>query len=70
MLAVTPADWGNIIRDRRTDLGLSQRDLADKIGMSRQWVVRFENGHAATATIEHIARLADALEIEIEIVTT
>lgn len=67
MLAITPVDWGNIVRDRRVDLGLSQGALGEKIGMSRQWVVRFENGNAGVATIEHIARLAEALDLDIEV---
>lgn len=67
MLAVTPADWGNIVRDRRIDLGLSQGALGEKVGMSRQWIVRFENGNAAVATIDHITRLADALDLDIDV---
>ena len=67
MLAITATDWSNIIRDRRIDLGLSQSELAGRIGMSRQWVVRFENGHAATATIDHIGRLAEALTLDIDV---
>lgn len=67
MLAFTPADWANIIRDRRIDLGLSQKTLGEQIGMSRQWIVRFENGHAAVATVEHIVRLAEALALDIDI---
>lgn len=67
MLAVTPADWGNIVRDRRLDLGLSQGALGERIGMSRQWVVRFENGNAAVATLDHLARLADVLDLEIDV---
>ncbi|QOR71597.1 helix-turn-helix transcriptional regulator [Ruania alkalisoli] len=67
MLAVTPDDWSNIVRDRRRDLGLTQAALAERIGMTRQWVVRFENGYAETATIEHATRLAEVLELEIDI---
>lgn len=70
MLIVTPADWGNVVRDRRRDLRLSQSALANAIGTSRQWVVRFENGHAATATVEHILRLAAALDLDIEVAPT
>lgn len=66
MLIVTPTDLGNIVRDRRTDLGLSQAALADAIGMSRQWVVRFENGHSGTATVEHLLAIADALHLDLE----
>ena len=67
MLAITAADWGNIVRDRRLALGISQAALAERIGMSRQWVVRFENGSAAVATIDHVARIADALDLEIDV---
>ena len=67
MLAVTPADWGNIIRERRIDRGLSQGALGEKIGMSRQWIVRFENGFAGVATIEHVTRLAEALDLDVEV---
>ena len=67
MLVVTPADVGNIIRDRRTQLEMSQSALGAAIGMSRQWIVRFENGHADTATLEHLVRLTHALHLDIEI---
>lgn len=67
VLAITPDDWGNIVRDRRVELGLSQGALAEKIGMSRQWVVRFENGNAAVATVDHLTRIADALDLEIDV---
>ncbi|GMM96957.1 MULTISPECIES: helix-turn-helix transcriptional regulator [Microbacterium] len=67
MLVVTPADLGNIVRDRRRDRGMSQGALAEAVGMSRQWVVRFENGNAATATVDHLLRLAEALDLDVEV---
>ncbi|SJM65883.1 hypothetical protein CZ774_14000 [Frigoribacterium sp. JB110] len=67
MLVVTPSDWGNIVRDRRRDQGLSQAQLAEEIGMSRQWIVRFENGYASTATLELLVRMADVLELDVEL---
>jgi HTH-type transcriptional regulator/antitoxin HipB len=67
MLVMTPADWGNIVRDRRRDLGMSQAELAQHVGMSRQWVVRFESGHAGVATIDHLTRLAEALGLDVEV---
>ncbi|PQZ60248.1 XRE family transcriptional regulator [Microbacterium sp. MYb54] len=68
MLVATATDWSNVVRDRRLDLGMSQSALGAKIGMSRQWVVRFENGNAAVATIDHVTRIADALDLEIDVV--
>jgi len=40
----TPTDLGALIRDRRTKLGLSQATLAQKVGVSRQWIVAVEKG--------------------------
>lgn len=40
----TPVDLGALIRDRRTKLGLDQRSLAKKVGVSRQWIVEVEKG--------------------------
>ena len=40
----TPADLGALIRDSRTKLGLDQKSLAEKVGVSRQWIVEIEKG--------------------------
>ena len=40
----TTTDLGLIIRDRRRKLGLDQRVLADRVGVSRQWIVEIEKG--------------------------
>jgi HTH-type transcriptional regulator / antitoxin HipB len=40
----TPVDLGALIRDRRTKLGLDQKSLAEKAGVSRQWIVEIEKG--------------------------
>lgn len=40
----TPRDLGLIIRARRRALGLEQQTLADRVGVSRQWVVGVEKG--------------------------
>jgi HTH-type transcriptional regulator/antitoxin HipB len=40
----TPAELGALIRDHRTRLGLDQKSLAQKVGVSRQWIVEVEKG--------------------------
>ena len=40
----TPAELGALIRDYRTRLRLDQKSLADKVGVSRQWIVDVEKG--------------------------
>ncbi|KAF0244779.1 MAG: HTH-type transcriptional regulator antitoxin [Planctomycetota bacterium] len=40
----TPSDIGALIRERRRALGLDQRTLALRVGVSRQWIVEAEGG--------------------------
>jgi len=37
-------ELGTSVRVQRERLGLSQQALADRAGVTREWVVRFENG--------------------------
>jgi transcriptional regulator with XRE-family HTH domain len=63
----TSRDWGNLVRDRRSDLGMTQGELAERVGRARQWVVRFESGHAGSASIDSLIRLLDVLELNVEV---
>jgi transcriptional regulator with XRE-family HTH domain len=45
MLAHTVGDLGAAVRQARTALGMTQEDLARRIGVSRRWVLRFERGN-------------------------
>lgn len=35
---------GDLVHERRTALGWSQGELAERMGVSRRWVNEFENG--------------------------
>lgn len=58
----TPTDLGAAIRDRRTKLGLGQGALAEKVGVSRQWIVEVEKGKPR-AEIGLLLRTIQALGI-------
>ena len=60
-------DWGNVVRDRRTDLSMTQEDLAAMVGKTRQWVIRFETGHAGSASIDNLRKVLDALGLYVEV---
>lgn len=40
----TPADLGRFLRDLRTREGMTQAQLADELGVTRQYVVELETG--------------------------
>ncbi len=61
MLIRTPHDLGAAIRDRRRQRGWSQRELAERIGTSRQWVNEVEKGKARTE-VGLVLRALEALD--------
>jgi HTH-type transcriptional regulator / antitoxin HipB len=65
MLVRTPADIGDVIRERRKELKLGQAELAKRIGTSRQWVVGIEQGRTR-AELGLVLRALDALGIRLE----
>jgi HTH-type transcriptional regulator/antitoxin HipB len=62
----TVPELGLIIRERRRKLGLGQRALAAKVGVSRQWVVEVEQGKARAA-VGLVLRTLEALGLQVEI---
>jgi HTH-type transcriptional regulator/antitoxin HipB len=65
MFIRTPVDLGAVIRDRRKQLRLDQATFAKRIGVSRQWVIGVERGHARAA-MGLVLRAIDALGIRLD----
>jgi HTH-type transcriptional regulator/antitoxin HipB len=66
VLARTPEDIGLLIRDQRLKLGLDQRSLAERVGVSRQWIVEVEKGKPRVE-VGLILRTLAALELQVDI---
>ena len=62
----TPIDFGAVIRDRRKKLQLDQKSLADKVGVSRQWIVEVEKGKPG-AEMGLVLRTVEALGISLKV---
>ena len=62
----TPKDLGAAIRDHRKRLGLDQRALAARVGVSRQWIVEAEAGKPRAA-LGLVLRTLDALGVTLAI---
>jgi HTH-type transcriptional regulator/antitoxin HipB len=51
---------------RRRELGLSQAQLAERVGVSRKWLSEFERGKA-TAELGLVLRVLDSLDLQVTI---
>lgn len=58
----SPSELGALIRGTRRQLGLDQSALAEKVGVSRQWIIEIEKGKPRAA-IGLILRTLNALGI-------
>lgn len=58
---------GQLVHDRRTELGLSQGGLAERLGMSADDVDSIEVGGVLPVTSELLVRLAAALEVAVDV---
>lgn len=61
---VTTGQIGEKIRKRRRELGFSQEQLAEQVGVSYQQIQRYENG-GSMLNVENVQRLAKALKLPV-----
>ncbi|WP_246012529.1 helix-turn-helix domain-containing protein [Myceligenerans xiligouense] len=58
---------GRSVRRLRLDRGLSQSELADRAGVSRQWVVGLERGQTEGLEVGRLMRVLDELDASLTI---
>ena len=61
-----PWYYGEVLRDRRKELGLTQKELAEKIGRERTYINRIEKGET-DLQLSSFLRIADALGITLKL---
>jgi HTH-type transcriptional regulator/antitoxin HipB len=66
MILRTPIDIGFAIRDRRRRLGLDQDQLAQRVGVSRKWLIEAEKGKPR-AEIGLVLRTLDVLGLKLSL---
>lgn len=54
--------YGVVLRDRRKQLNMTQRELAEKAGTARSYIARVERGET-DLQLSSFLRIADALKI-------
>lgn len=58
--------YGEVLRDRRKELGLTQKELAERIGRERTYINRVEQGET-DLQLSSFIRIADALGITLHL---
>lgn len=58
--------FGKRVELARTFKGLSQRELANRIGADNSYISRIESGQRDNPTLQTIRNLADALDVTVE----
>ena len=64
----TPRDLGALIRENRRSLGISQLELATRVGVGREWLIAVEKGKA-NAGIARLLRVLTVLRMDVDIRT-
>lgn len=62
----TAKDLGNVVHDRRKALGVTQAELAHRVGASRLWVNQVESGHGGAA-VAKVLQLLSALGLTMNV---
>lgn len=66
MKVLSIRDASAAVRGRRRDLGLSQAQLANRVGISRKWISEFEAGKPG-AELGHVLRVLEGLGLVIDL---
>ena len=66
MRVKTAKDLGNLVHDRRKALGMTQAELAARVGASRLWVNQVESGHGGAA-VTKVLQLLSALGMTVNL---
>lgn len=58
-----------LVRDRREKLGLTQREVGSRASVTREWLVRFENGKV-TVPMNRVFDVLGVLDLAVEVSAT
>lgn len=59
MIVMDIAEYARLIKDERQRQGISQTDMAQRLGVSRRWLIEFEHGPSPQSRILHHSQRSD-----------
>jgi len=57
-------DYGKQVKYNRTFKKLTQKELAEQVGVSHEWICKIENGKVRTISLELMHLINDKLDIK------
>lgn len=67
MRVTSVRDLQTLVRARRKRAGLTQDELAERVGVSRKWVYSFETGTPKGVELSLVLRLLAALDLAVDV---
>jgi transcriptional regulator with XRE-family HTH domain len=62
---LSPKRLNNVIKTLRTDRGLTQEQVAQKVGVTKNYITMLETGARKTPSLRVLKRLAKALGVPV-----
>ena len=56
--------FGELVKKQRVSRKLTQKELAEKVGVSHEWICKIEKGKARTISLNLIHTIKDCLELK------
>src|SRR6478735_12383259 len=69
MRVASVRDLQSLVRSQRKHLGMTQDQLAERMGVSRKWVYTFETGSPNAVELALVLRLLAALDLQLDVGT-
>lgn len=57
-------DYGKQVKSNRSLKKLTQKELAEQVGVSHEWICKIENGKVRTISLELMHLINDKLDIK------
>lgn len=63
-------EYGEYVKKHRTDANLTQKQLADKIGISHEWLCKIEKGKAKSVSTSLMDKISNILNMNVQLSVT
>lgn len=60
--------FGEVVKKQRLSKNLTQKELAEKLGVSHEWICKIEKGKAKTISLNLIHALKECLDLKVVVI--